>query len=51
MSDLPNPVRLPMFPAEHLRADDTRFFRSLGLMPTAWAAGFCRASRMFALSR
>ena len=51
MSEFPNPFWLPLFPAEHHRAADTRFFRNRGLLPTAWAAGFIRAPRILALSR
>jgi len=51
VTGLPNPFRLPMFPSDHRRAADTRFFRGRELMPTAWAAGFLRAPRTFDLSR
>jgi len=51
VTGLPDPFRLPMFPSEHRRAADTRFFRGRELMPTAWAAGFLRASRTVDLSR
>ena len=33
MSELPTPFRLPMFPAEHHRAADTRFFAVAGSCP------------------
>jgi len=51
VTGLPNPFRLPMFPSDHRRAADTRFFRTRELLPTAWAAGFLRAPRTFDLSR
>ena len=51
VTGLPNPFRLPMFPFDHRRAADTRFFRGRELLPTAWAAGFHRAPRTFDLSR
>jgi len=51
MSELPNPFRLPMFPSDHHRAADTRFFRNRELLPTAWAPGFFRAPRTFDFSR
>jgi len=51
VTGLPNPFRLRMFPSDHRRAADTRFFRGRELMPTAWAAGFLRAPRAFDLSR
>jgi len=51
VTGLPNPFRLPMFPSDHRRAADTRFFRGRELMPTAWAAGFLRTPWTFDLSR
>jgi len=51
VTGLPNPFRLPMFPSDHRRTADTRFFCGRELMPTAWAAGFLRAPRKFDLSR
>jgi len=51
VTGLPNPFRLPMFPSDHRRAADTRFFCGRELMPTAWAAEFFRAPRTFDLSR
>jgi len=51
VTGLPNPFRLPMFPSDHCRAADTRFFRGRELMPTAWAARFLCAPRTFDLSR
>ena len=50
MSELPNPFLFPLFPTDHRRAADTRFFRGRGLLPTEWSAGFLRAPRTFALS-
>jgi len=51
VTGLPNPFRLPMFPSDHRRAADTRFFRNRELLPTAWAAGLLRAPRTLDLSR
>jgi len=51
VSGLPNPFRLPMFPSDHRRAADTCLFCNRELLPTAWAAGFLRATRVFDLSR
>jgi len=51
MSELPNPFRVPMFATDHRRAADTRFFRSRGLLPTEWSAGFLRAPKSFDLFR
>jgi len=51
VTGLPNTFRLPMFPSDHRRAADTRFFRGRELMPTAWAAGFLCAPRTVDLSR
>lgn len=51
MSELPNPFRLPMFPTDHRRAADTRFFRQRSLLTTAWAAVLLRAQRPFDQSR
>jgi len=51
VTGLPNPFRLPIFSSDHRRAADTRFFRGRESMPTAWAAGFLRASRTLDLSR
>jgi len=51
VTGLPNHFWLPMFPSDHRRAADTRFFRGRELMPTAWAAGFLRAQRTLDLSR
>jgi len=50
VNELPKPFRLPMFPSDHHRAADTRFFRGRELIPTAWAAAFLRAPRTFNLS-
>jgi len=49
MSELPNPLWLPLSPSDHRRAADTRFFRNRELLPTAWAA--LRAPRTFDLYR
>jgi len=51
MSELPNPIRVPMFATHHRRAVERRFFRGRGLLPTEWSAGFLRASKSFVLSR
>jgi len=50
VSELPNPLRVPMFATDHRRAADTRFFRGRGLLPTEWSAGFLRAPKSFDLS-
>jgi len=51
VSGLPNPFRMPMFPSDHRRAADTRFFRNRELLTIARAAGFLHAPRTFDLSR
>jgi len=49
MSELPNPLLLPLSSSDHRRAADTRFFHNRELLPTAWAA--LRAPRTFDLCR
>jgi len=51
MSEVPNPIRVPMFGTDHRHAADTRFFRGRRLLPTEWSAGFLRAPKSFDLSR
>jgi len=51
MSELPNPFRVPMLATDHRRAENSRFFRGRGLLPTEWSAGFLRATQSFDLSR